>query len=157
LVVVVAIAVGATAGLVGRQVTRSDAAAATRDLAQRYVAEGFWTVRQVAMFAPNAKFVDATDGTYGQGHGQFPPDATSLYRGSIEDFMYTHHEIPWSGTERLVVAGTDGFVTAWTMHGPYNCRGDEPFTLHGVSVSRVQNGRITLQTFYYDPRPMRGS
>lgn len=160
--VIGALVIGLVAGAAGWQTTRSDATASNTTLAQKYIAAGMMTPGQAAMFASNAKVVDLGEGLVMYGHpGSVVPKAVRSdprYVGTIDGVMAARHsqtQIRWTGKERLVFAGPDGFVTEWTSKGFSSLTGKN-FTVPGVSVSTVKNGKIILQKTYYDPAPLFG-
>ncbi len=74
-----------------------------------------------------------------------------------EFFRKTHELYPDSllQTERIFVSGSNA-VTEWTLQATFiepafgNCRWKVPISLHGASVVRTENGRITSWSDYYD-------
>ena len=58
-------------------------------------------------------------------------------------------------TERIFVSGSNA-LTEWTLQATLiepafgNCRWKVPISLHGASVVRTENGRITSWSDYYD-------
>lgn len=143
LAVIVALVVGLVAGAAGWQATRGtsavestgNATAATKALAQRYVAAGLWSRAQAQLIAPNAVRTNVLGNEVYPGMKAPPyPDSASALR---------HLKV----TERVVVAGPNGFVTMWALTKP----GAPLGTVHGVTVSQVKNGKIIKQSVYYNP------
>ena len=74
-----------------------------------------------------------------------------------EFFRKAHELYPDSllQTERIFVSGSNP-LTEWTLQATLiepafgNCRWKVPISLHGASVVRTENGRITSWSDYYD-------
>ncbi len=140
LAVIVALVVGLVAGAAGWQATRTDATAATKSLAERYIAANTYMhpARAPEFFAPNAVWIDAT--------------IADIFRGRAGvAHAYAISQLPnMKIKETLVYAGPDMFVVDQRMTASSGPACAKPVNASAVLVNQVKDGLITRQTIWWD-------
>jgi len=150
-IVVVAALVGAGAwALVNRYAggttgaTTGSATLTSSGVANKYIAalDKLHPSALTPILAQNAVSIDWAYGDSGAFHS-----AKTLER-NWEGVFATSGDAQFRGSLRS--AGPDWAAVTWRLRGSTNPLTDRPFTMNGLSILKIKNGKIVRETYYWD-------